>query len=621
MSSVGLKRAIILAAGQGRRLYPHTEHLPKPLTTVGGVSMLARQFAALESLGVSQVVVITGHGDADIRAFVSSSSSTLEISIVYNERYASTNNIYSLWLAREYFDKDVLLLESDIVLSAEHLLPLMEAPGGSNVALVSPKTYFMEGACVELKGVPPKITPPKQLIKELVRPHHYKTVNIYRLSSAFLTGWLGRALADVVERGALGDYYEALFAKGIVEGQCEFHAALLASDAWFEVDNADDLDIAQFGVSDNAIKRRLLEGRHGGYWRYSVKDHCLLYNFHYPPPKLIDHMQARFEFLLREYPSAQKPIAAFVAAYYGIATEHTVVANGLSELIPMLFGDRLGSVVVPVPSFNEYEAVVPPDRLRRLHLCQANDFELDGSSIAQMAIEEGASHVLITTPNNPTGNAMPRAELVRLLDVMKERSIRVLVDESFVDFHENGRAESVLDLVPDYPNLIVVWSLSKSHGVGGIRLGVMATSDSHTLSAIRDRLPIWNVNAFAEQYVRIFSAFRDEFLLSCKRVRMETDELRRSLGAISGVRTYATQANFVFCRLDPEVATASELVGTLLEMSGIYIKDCSGKSMPNAEQFFRISSRTARENNVLVHAIRLAVDRLIAREWHAADHG
>lgn len=595
--------AIILAAGTGNRLFPLTETQPKPLTPVHGCSIVERLVAGLVEVGVTKVAVVVGHLGDQIEARLAAAFPGLDFEFIPNPKYLTTNNIYSLWLTRHLFDRDFLLLESDVVCDVAILAELASRPEGSSACLISPKAFYMDGACVKITGYPPRVTPPEQVPDAEIGSGYYKTVNFYRISSRFASEWLSNHLRQCVESGKLSGYYETAFATAIAAGIEIFDAVITPPTGWFEVDNLNDLDIAEFQLMEPAQREHQLRSRHGGYWRYPVVDHCLLYNFHYPPRKIFAHLAARLDQLVREYPSAQKPIARFLAQYYELPEEMVAVANGVSELIPIVLDGVAAPVIIPTPSFNEYEAVVPPGLLHRFALREKEDFRVDPDRLLDAVARVGAGHIILITPNNPTGDAIDQEALRALIERAQRLGCRVILDESFIDFHPDGRKASFVDRLRDHPNLTILFSLSKSHGIGGLRIGMIASADAAMMDRVRARLPIWNINGFAEEYLRLFSAFRKEYKLACGLTRAETDRLQAALGRIEGVRAFPTASNFVFCRLLPGFGTARELTSRLFETHGIYIKECSGKSMPDAEFFFRVASRGDRENASLVLAI------------------
>ncbi|NTG16462.1 aminotransferase class I/II-fold pyridoxal phosphate-dependent enzyme [Agrobacterium rhizogenes] len=603
MSNSVTKKAIILAAGAGNRLYPVTETIPKPLTPVKGESIIERLISNLRKVGIDKIVVVTGYLGEKIQQKLNGTFPELDISFIDNPKHLNTNNIYSLWLAREHFDEDFLLLESDVVFRSSVLDGLVAGPPDTSACLVAPKAIFMDGACVELKGTPLLVTAPKQVPIHQQGPQHFKTVNFYRIAKSFASGWLKDRLQKKVDEDVLSEYYETLFGEAISSGVEDFFASIIPSYDWYEIDNLNDLDIAEYLLKPVEERQTHLERRHGGYWRYPVVDHCLLYNFHYPPKKLLDHLAARLTYLVREYPSAQQPIAEHLSAYYGVPISDLVVGNGVSELIPLVLADIDKPLIIPSPSFNEYEAAIPSHLVRRFELRADDGFQFDADKILGYAKQTGAGHIVLISPNNPTGNSIPTDTLTKILRGARQLDVQVILDESFVDFQGKGRLPSFLANLFDHPNLSILFSLSKSHGIGGIRIGLLASANRDILKKVRGRLPIWNINSFAEEYLRIFAAYRKEYEESCIKVHQETQALYRNLSEIPGVHAYETDANFVFCRISEPYGTARKLITTLLETDGVFLKDCSGKAMEGSGQYLRISSRNEKENQKLCAAI------------------
>ncbi|MBW2607749.1 MAG: NTP transferase domain-containing protein, partial [Deltaproteobacteria bacterium] len=125
--------ALLLAAGIGSRLYPLTQNTPKCLTTVNGMSILERLIYSLNQHGFKRLVVITGHLENHIRDFLGNQVGDIKIDYIFSPLYKTTNNIYSLWMAREVINEPFLLLESDLVFD-ESLLDAMLYPDRIAVA-------------------------------------------------------------------------------------------------------------------------------------------------------------------------------------------------------------------------------------------------------------------------------------------------------------------------------------------------------------------------------------------------------------------------------------------------------------------------------------------------------
>jgi histidinol-phosphate/aromatic aminotransferase/cobyric acid decarboxylase-like protein len=187
---------------------------------------------------------------------------------------------------------------------------------------------------------------------------------------------------------------------------------------------------------------------------------------------------------------------------------------------------------------------------------------------------------------------VPRAALIDLAGRLRATGIRLVLDESFVDF-----CAAPSTLAPElgrFPNLVIVKSMSKAYGVGGLRLGYLATADLELAADVRGGLPIWNINGVAEAFLRLLPAFTDDFKASVAQTRADCDELWAQLDAIPGLHAYPPDANFVLVRL--ERGQSEDVVRALLRDHQLFIKDCAGKSMREGERYLRVSSRTCAEN-------------------------
>lgn len=241
-----VRAAVLLAAGTGSRLAPLTDSSPKCLTEVNGVPILEQQVAALLHLGVEELVVVLGHLGEKIREFLYRFTQDLKISYVHNSRYRSTNNLYSLWLARNAVERPFVLLESDIFFEPALLAGMMEP---DRIA-VAPKEPWMHGTTVTLDDCQQVVE--FQMGSDAgVGPQAHKTVNIYSLS---LATWdqMRVELSDYVSADRVNDYYEAVFRDMAAKGLLGMRAVSFADGKWYEIDTPQDLEACEllFGPTD-----------------------------------------------------------------------------------------------------------------------------------------------------------------------------------------------------------------------------------------------------------------------------------------------------------------------------------------------------------------------------------
>lgn len=230
--------ALLLVAGTGSRLRPLTLNAPKCLTEVGGRPILGRLLENLRSLGINRLVAVTGYLDHCVREYLQKNATDMQVDYVFNPIYQTTNNIYSLWLARQAVQEPFVLVESDLVFK-ESMLKDMLTPNKIAISHILP---WMNGTTVELNAR--KCVTAFHVNRTVNGTPRYKTVNIYSLS---LHSWhkviprLDRYIAD--ER--VGEYYEAVFADMVTDGTLKFDTVFFNENGWYEIDTVKDLSMAE----------------------------------------------------------------------------------------------------------------------------------------------------------------------------------------------------------------------------------------------------------------------------------------------------------------------------------------------------------------------------------------
>ena len=205
-------------------------------------------------------------------------------------------------------------------------------------------------------------------------------------------------------------------------------------------------------------------------------------------------------------------------------------------------------------------------------------------------------------PDNPSGNFIPREDVLGLAKWAKTRNIRLIVDESFVDFSVESVSNTLLldNILESFPNLVVMKSISKSYGVPGLRLGVLATSDTSLIQIIRKDVSIWNINSFAEYYMQIFGKYEKDYLQACQEFIAERERFYQELQKISFLRVIPSQANYFLCEVIG--ISSKELTLRLLE-ENILVKDCGEKLAFSGRDYIRIAVRIAENNNVILQRL------------------
>jgi choline kinase len=231
--------ALLLAAGSGTRLQPLTLDAPKCLTEVGGIPILERLVNNLRIQGFERLVVVIGHLGDRIQEFLQQHAGDMRIDYVVNPVYRTTNNIYSLWLARQQIREPFLLVESDLIFEA-NMLDNMLQPDKIAISRILP---WMNGTTVEL-GAKRRVTAFHRCVVSCNNARQYKTVNLYSLS---LPSWskIEERLSHYVSEGRLGEYYEVVLAEMVADGTLCFDAVFFDADRWYEIDTKTDLYAAE----------------------------------------------------------------------------------------------------------------------------------------------------------------------------------------------------------------------------------------------------------------------------------------------------------------------------------------------------------------------------------------
>ncbi len=342
--------------------------------------------------------------------------------------------------------------------------------------------------------------------------------------------------------------------------------------------------------------------QHGGYWRHDFVDHNYLYNLYFPPEDFFSHACDHIKQLVLNYPMAQKDLARLVGTLIDQPPEKIVVGNGAAELIKITAGMNR-KIIVPVPSFNEYVNAAPIDNVVQFDLPQPS-FQLDVDKFATVAINCKAKLAVVVSPNNPTSLLVPKEELLRLTRLLAPHKCMLIVDESFIDFAKNGDSETLENEIDEHLNLVIFKSMSKAYGICGIRIGYMLTANAEFLLKVRQGLHIWNINGFAEEFLRLAPQYKQRFTESCAKVMADRDLFYKQLKTIPDMTVYSPDANYIFCRIPEHSMSGPEVTKKLFIDHNIYIKHCAEKTMPESDRYLRIASRTQKENQLLVEALQ-----------------
>ena len=597
-------QAIILAAGMGKRLKELTQNSTKCMVKVNGQTLIERMLSQIEKRDFSRIVIVVGYEGQKLIDYISTLNIKKPIVYVENPIYDKTNNIYSLSLAKDYLcAEDTMLFESDLIFEDSVIDLLLDDPRDT-LALVDKYESWMDGTCVKIAeddSIEAFVPGKKFKFNEI--KSYYKTVNIYKFSKHFSETHYVPFLEAYTK--ALGDneYYEQVLRVITMLDDPEIKAKRLNGQIWYEIDDIQDLDIATSMFTPNPDEKvSLLQRRYGGYWRYPrLLDFCYLVNPYFPPQKLIDEIKASFETLLTEYPSGMRVNSLLAAKNFGVHIENILVGNGAAELIKALMEHLGGKSGFIRPTFEEY-----PNRYSTedsVYYQPENDnFSYDENDLIAFFDGKDIDNLVVVNPDNPTGNYISRAGLLKLVEWSKKKGIRLVIDESFVDFADEENATLIeQSLLDANPQLFVMKSISKSYGVPGLRLGVLASGDQDEIAFLKKNVAIWNINSFAEFYMQIEEKYKKDYAIALTKIRAERARYLSELRSIGGIRVIPTQANYVMVELTCG-HTSREITKKLLLDYNILIKDLSAKM--GGQQYLRLAVRNTEDNNALVAALK-----------------
>lgn len=576
-------QGLILAAGMGKRLKFLTNNNTKCMVKVNGVTMIERALRILDKKCLSRIVIVVGYEGQKLIDYIGTLNVKTPVVFINNPIYDKTNNIYSLALAKDYLcSEDTLLLESDLVFE-ESLIDALLDDKRETLALVDKFESWMDGTCMELDDDDCIIDfIPGKHLKFAEKEKYYKTVNIYKFSSHFSANTYVPFLSAYERAMGENEYYESVIKLIAMLETKEIRAKRLTGQKWYEIDNIQDLNIAEslFADSDDG-KLDKINRRYGGFWRYpGLKDFCYLVNPYYPPEKLNEEIKSNFETLIAQYPSGMEVNSLLAANNFGIRQEYVLAGNGAAELIKSLMEHFSGKLGCIYPTFEEY-----PNRYDKSMIVgyrpEKEGFRYDADDIIRFYTDNAVDNIVLINPDNPSGNYIPVDGLKKLIDWCKSKGIKLVIDESFVDFADisEGAAVKELSLLDDdilesYSELYVVKSISKSYGVPGVRLGIMASSNTDVIADLKKDVAIWNINSFGEFYMQIMEKYNKDYVASLVKLRTARAKLVQGLESIPYIKVFPSQANYVMCELSG--ITGHELCCLLLKKD-ILIKDLTKK--------------------------------------------
>ena len=590
---------LIPAAGMGNRLGSETSDKTKAMVKVNGRTLIERCLDAAVEHPIDRILIVVGYQKDKLKNFLGMDYKGVDIIYIENDEYDKTNNIYSMYLAKNYLaEDDTIIIESDLVFEPKILSKLIKNPT-ENLALVERHKSWMDGTVVKIDNnfsITHFVNKEEFNYDEI--NSYYKTVNIYKFSKSFLIEIYIPFLEAYSKAVGRNEYYEQVLKVIVTLNMKNIKALPVNGALWYEVDDIQDLDNANLLFAERDQSYNLLSKRYGGYWRFdSLIDFCYLVNPYFPPKPLINEMKFNFNKLIQSYPSGEKIQALLGGKMFNVSANNIVVGNGAAELIEIVTRSLKGQFGLFSPTFEEYTA-----RFNNVSLSvpKVEGFRYGKDEVISLSKDKDG--VILINPDNPSGNFISYQDIIAILENFKSFGKYLILDESFLDFAEGGFESSVLNQADlnRFPNLIVIKSIGKSYGVGGLRLGVLASSDANIIKIIKSEIPIWNINSLAEFFLQIIGKYTAQYRESCVKLIQSRAELYLALQGVDYLQPYPSQANYILCKVIGKDST--ELATDLCSKHSVLVKDCSDKTGMN-EQYIRVAVRDARDNEILVTSL------------------
>ena len=597
-------QALMLAAGKGSRLGKYTKDNTKCMLPLNGKPLIIHALDILNGIGIKKLIMVVGYKKENVINFLGDRYKNVKIEYIENPDFDKTNNIYSLYLAKEkLIEDDTILLESDLIFEKVIIEKLIKDKR-PNLAVVDKYQIWMDGTSVTLDkedniiGFFGKNDFRFQDVRD-----YYKTVNIYKFSKNFSKNIYIPFLEAYMKAMGVNEYYETVIKViSSLEGT-GLKALRLNGEKWYEIDDAHDKANAEIIFAPDAeTKLKLIQKRYGGYWRFPhLKDFCYLVNPYFPSEKMLEEMKAYYKELLSQYPSGQEVQRLLAGKMFGIEPDNVVVGNGAAEIIRALGKIIKGTFGLTFPTFNEYPESIGYDRIIKF-IPENNNFEYSLDNLLELS--KKSDNLILINPDNPSGNFIKKEDLLKIADELLKMNKFFILDESFVDFSTGGEENTLIkqSILDKYPNLIIIKSISKSYGVPGARLGIVATSNKEILNLINKELSIWNINSFGEFFLQIIGKYKKDYKKACEKIAKERDRFFNRLKEIPYLRPVYSQANYFLVEIIDKFS-ATELTEKLLWEHDIYIKDLTGKIGFEGKEYVRIAVRDFEDNEFLIEKL------------------
>lgn len=587
------------------------------MVPVNGKPMIERSIDALISAGIKKLVIGLGYKGDVLKNFITQTFSLqrlngMTVEYVENPVYDTTNNIYSLYLAKDFFCRDdTILLESDLVYDADIISGLVRSPD-KNLAVVSKFEPWMDGTCTQLDK-------DNYIIKFIDKDHflwkdtgsYYKTVNIYKFSKDFITNHYLPFLDSYQTVYGKNEYYETVLGILARLEPGNLKGFSVSGDLWYEIDDPADLDIAENRFAEKSEKLARMQMRKGGAWRFpSLRDFSDTSNAFFPPPRLTEELKNSFDLLVTQPPSSRIQESLLAGKQFGILPEHITAGNSTIQLAQAASDICNGKTAVTGSAAHwfgtEHSKTVVISATGPDGTCTEED-------IRSAANRDDVQMIFITNPDYTSGRFFSLNDILLLCRMLSEKNIYLVVDETYACFSDQDKRYTLFNehILNEYPNLSVIASVCKQYGVPGLNLAVFASGSDIVMAAVTDRIPDRTINSVAEYIMQISGKYKKAYRNSLDAVARERHRLTVLLGDISGLEVISSQSASILFRLTGTV-TATELAEILLQDYGIMVvpvHPCIQNERTRIDRWIKIAIRSEKDDDALITALRKELGR------------
>lgn len=598
-------QAIILADVQVNNINELKNNNLKCMTEINGVTLIERMLKQLDSYNLDRIVIVDGYLNNLLEQFISTLSLNTPIQYIYNDKYLETGNIYSIYLAKYFLcETDFLIIDSNLMLDDQIITDLIK-DNRDTIAVIDQYKSWMTGKTVEMNDKKEIIGFQRNNeINHLTLKNSFKTVGIYKFSAQYFKKYFLPYLETYLKVAGKKESIEIIIDILNIALNLKVNSYFIKCNRWYAINDIQDIDLAStlFSEDEELVTEKMF-GSWGGYWRYpKYLDYFYLVTPYYPTKELVEELKANFEDLLFQYPSGMKVNSLLAAKEFNVKQENIIIGNGAAELIKSIMTTITGRTGFIKPTFEEY-----PNRLtKEEHVdfyVTSDDFTYNAEDIIHYFKDKEIKNLILVNPENPSGNYINKKSMRKLLEWTKEQDIKLIIDESFVDFVDEEDPTLIKqDILDEFKNLYVIKSISKSYGVPGLRLGILASADSMTIAWMKKDVSIWNINSFAEFYMQIAGKYRKDYENALARFREERISFQNALADIDWIRVIPSQSNYIMVELVNGIE-AEWLKQKMLMDEEIFIKTL-GKKIKNGKNYLRLAIRDHSDNTRFIEALK-----------------